>query len=146
PPGGRRPTGTRPTIRARRTRRPRGPRSTSTRAPGRSTRARPRSSATSSPNSCSGCRRNLVPRPDRIRRSARSSMIFRSPYPDVTVPAVGLAEFLLGGLTPGDAERLAAVDAATGESYRYDELVDSVGRIAGALAARGIGRGDVAAL
>jgi acyl-CoA synthetase (AMP-forming)/AMP-acid ligase II len=73
-------------------------------------------------------------------------MIFRSPYPDVTVPEVGLPEFLLGELTAEDAERVAAVDAVTGESYRYGELVEGVGRVAGALGARGIGRGDVAAL
>jgi acyl-CoA synthetase (AMP-forming)/AMP-acid ligase II len=73
-------------------------------------------------------------------------MIFRSPYPDVTVPAVGLPEFLLGGLTAEDAERIAIVDATTGESYRFGGLIDGVGRVAGALGARGIGRGDVAAL
>jgi acyl-CoA synthetase (AMP-forming)/AMP-acid ligase II len=73
-------------------------------------------------------------------------MIFRSPYPDVTVPEVGLPEFLLGELTAEDAERVAIVDAVTGESYRYSGLVEGVGRVAGALGARGIGRGDVAAL
>jgi acyl-CoA synthetase (AMP-forming)/AMP-acid ligase II len=73
-------------------------------------------------------------------------MIFRSPYPDVTVPAVGLPEFLLGELTAEDAERVAIIDAATGESYRYGGLLDGVGRVAGALGARGIGRGDVAAV
>jgi acyl-CoA synthetase (AMP-forming)/AMP-acid ligase II len=73
-------------------------------------------------------------------------MIFRSPYPDVTVPAVGLPELLLGGLTAEDAERVAIVDATTGESHRYGGLIDAVGRVAGALGARGIGRGAVAAL
>ena len=73
-------------------------------------------------------------------------MIFRSPYPDVTVPEVGLPEFLFGELTAEDAERVAIVDATTGESYRYGGLVEGVGRVAGALGARGIGRGDVAAL
>ena len=73
-------------------------------------------------------------------------MIFRSPYPDVTVPAVGLPEFLFGELTAEDAERVAIVDAVTGESHRYGELLDGIGRVAAALGARGIGRGDVAAL
>ncbi|MGI5129997.1 AMP-binding protein [Pseudonocardia sp. CA-107938] len=73
-------------------------------------------------------------------------MIFRSPYPDVTVPPVGLPEFLLGGLTADDAGRVAIVDAVTGETLRYGELADGVARIAGALAARSVGRGDVAGL
>jgi acyl-CoA synthetase (AMP-forming)/AMP-acid ligase II len=73
-------------------------------------------------------------------------MIFRSPYPDVTVPEIGLPELLLGDLTAEDAERVAIVDATTGESNRYGGLIEGVGRLAGALAARGIGRGDVAAL
>ncbi|QYN34021.1 AMP-binding protein [Pseudonocardia sp. DSM 110487] len=73
-------------------------------------------------------------------------MIFRSPYPDVTVPAVGLSELVLGEATADDAERVAIVDATSGESHRYGGLLEAVGRVAGALGARGIGRGDVAAL
>ncbi|GAA5141082.1 AMP-binding protein [Pseudonocardia adelaidensis] len=73
-------------------------------------------------------------------------MIFRSPYPDVTVPAVGLSELVFGELTADDADRVAIVDATTGESHRFGGLVEAVGRLAGALGARGIGRGDVAAL
>jgi acyl-CoA synthetase (AMP-forming)/AMP-acid ligase II len=73
-------------------------------------------------------------------------MIFRSPYPDVTVPAVGLSELLFGELAADDAERVAIVDASTGECHRYGGLVEAVRRVAGALGARGIGRGDVAGL
>ncbi|MDQ4119144.1 MAG: AMP-binding protein [Actinomycetota bacterium] len=73
-------------------------------------------------------------------------MIFRSPYPDVVVPTVGLPEFLFGELAAGDAERVAVLDATTGESYRYGELLEGIGRVAAALGARGVGRGDVAAL
>lgn len=73
-------------------------------------------------------------------------MIYRSPYPDVDIPALGLPEFLLGGLSAQDADRVATIDAVTGETHRYGRLVEDVGRVAGALGARGVGRGDVAAV
>src|SRR3954468_21406900 len=42
--------------------------------------------------------------------------------------------------------RLALVDAETGRSLTFGQLADGVRRVAGGLAARGIGRGDVVAL
>jgi acyl-CoA synthetase (AMP-forming)/AMP-acid ligase II len=73
-------------------------------------------------------------------------MIIRSPYPDVVVPPASLPEFLFDSLDPADARRPAVIDAATGQGYTFGQLTDAVHRVAGALAARGLGRGDVAAL
>src|SRR4051812_1694798 len=42
--------------------------------------------------------------------------------------------------------RLALVDAETGRSLTFGQLADGVRRVAGGLAARGVGRGDVVAL
>ncbi|MFC6089375.1 4-coumarate--CoA ligase family protein [Saccharothrix lopnurensis] len=69
-------------------------------------------------------------------------MVFRSPYPDVVVPDVSLHELLFADL--GDrSDRVALVDGGTGASLTYSQLAGAVDRMAAALAARGIGKGDV---
>jgi acyl-CoA synthetase (AMP-forming)/AMP-acid ligase II len=72
-------------------------------------------------------------------------MIFRSPYPDVTIPDVSLTPFLLR-----HAERLsdkpALVNAATGHSYTYSQLTLVVRQLAISLSQRGFSKGDVFAL
>lgn len=69
-------------------------------------------------------------------------MIFRSPYPDVTIPDVPLTPFLLR-----HAERLsgkpALIDGATGHSYTYGQMAHTVRRIAANLAQRGFHKGDI---
>ncbi|MFI5798674.1 AMP-binding protein [Streptomyces sp. NPDC051677] len=73
-------------------------------------------------------------------------MIFRSEYPDIAIPDVSLPEFLFDRLPPEVAEQPAVIDGATGHQYTYRELEQTVDRGAAALARRGLGRGDVAAL
>ncbi|MFI5801156.1 AMP-binding protein [Streptomyces sp. NPDC051677] len=73
-------------------------------------------------------------------------MIIRSNHPGVNVPETSVTEFLFGELTPEDAPRLAITDAATDRGYTYAELIHAIDRIASALAERGFGHGDVAAL
>ncbi|MDT7645593.1 MAG: hypothetical protein QOC75_2593, partial [Pseudonocardiales bacterium] len=73
-------------------------------------------------------------------------MIIRSPYPDVVVPPASLPGFLFDSLDPADARRPAVIDATTGQGYTFGQLTDAVHRVAGALATRGLGRGDVAGL
>ncbi|MGH2514631.1 MAG: AMP-binding protein, partial [Ktedonobacterales bacterium] len=72
-------------------------------------------------------------------------MVFRSPYPDVSIPAVSLAPFLLR-----HADRLldkpALVDALTGHGYTYGELTLAVRRLGISLTRRGFTTGDVFAL
>jgi 4-coumarate--CoA ligase len=72
-------------------------------------------------------------------------MIHRSPFADVEIPDVPLTEFVLR-----HAERLAdepaLIDGPTGRTITYAQLIDSVRRLAGGLAARGFGKGDVLAI
>jgi acyl-CoA synthetase (AMP-forming)/AMP-acid ligase II len=72
-------------------------------------------------------------------------MIFRSPYPDVAIPDLPLASFLLR-----QADRLARkpalIDGVTRQTYTYGEVQTAVDRIAAGLARRGFRKGDVLAL
>ena len=72
-------------------------------------------------------------------------MIFRSPYPDITIPETPLTPFVLRR-----AEELAAkpalIDGASGRAISYQELADNIGRAAAGLAARGFRKGDVFAI
>jgi acyl-CoA synthetase (AMP-forming)/AMP-acid ligase II len=72
-------------------------------------------------------------------------MVLRSPYPDVQVPDVSLTEYVLGGAA-ARGDKPALVDGATGEVTTYAQLAERVGAVAAALAADGIGKGDVVAL
>ncbi|MEV0032086.1 AMP-binding protein [Nocardia sp. NPDC050793] len=73
-------------------------------------------------------------------------MSFTSPYPDVDIPDASLYEFLFGGLTEADLDRPALLDGATGDETTYRLLRDRIDAVAGALAVRGLGVGDVAAV
>ncbi|PWH05067.1 4-coumarate--CoA ligase family protein [Brachybacterium endophyticum] len=73
-------------------------------------------------------------------------MPFRSPYPDVEIPDVTLYDLLFTSLTEEDLERPLTIDGSSGAETSYAELRDQVNAIAGALAARGVGQGDVVAL
>ncbi len=72
-------------------------------------------------------------------------MIYRSPYPDITVPDVSLTELILDR-APGRGDRPALIDAAGGATISYGELARSVETAAGGLHRLGFGRGDVAAI
>lgn len=73
-------------------------------------------------------------------------MPFRSPRPDVEIPDLTLYDLLFASLAPEDLGKVAVVDGATGAETTYGALRDQVDAIAGALAARGVGIGDVVAL
>ncbi|WP_402469036.1 AMP-binding protein [Isoptericola aurantiacus] len=73
-------------------------------------------------------------------------MAIRSPHADVEIPDVSLYDFLFAGLTDQDLEKVAVVDGPTGETTTYGALRAQVDAIAGAVAARGLGVGDVVAL
>lgn len=73
--------------------------------------------------------------------------MFSSPFPDVEIPDVSIFDYLFGSLNDdAAAQRDALIDGATNERVTYREFVDRVEAVAGALAARGIGVGDVVAL
>jgi acyl-CoA synthetase (AMP-forming)/AMP-acid ligase II len=73
-------------------------------------------------------------------------MTIASPYPDVEIPDTDVYEFLFGDLSESEADRVALVDATSGDELTYRDLVTRIDAFAGALADRGIGVGDVVAL
>jgi acyl-CoA synthetase (AMP-forming)/AMP-acid ligase II len=72
-------------------------------------------------------------------------MIFHSPFPDVTIPDVPLAAFVLR-----HADRLAhkpaLIDASSGRSLTYGALVEATRAVAAGLVPRGVRQGDVFAI
>jgi acyl-CoA synthetase (AMP-forming)/AMP-acid ligase II len=70
-------------------------------------------------------------------------MIHRSARSDVDIPGTTITGHVLDR---AHGDRVALVDAATGERLTYRELADGVDAAAGALAALGIGPGGVVAL
>jgi acyl-CoA synthetase (AMP-forming)/AMP-acid ligase II len=69
-------------------------------------------------------------------------MVFRSPFPDVEIPDVSLHQLLFGDIADR-ADRVALIDGMSGASLTYGQLAGAIDRMAAALAARGIGKGDV---
>jgi acyl-CoA synthetase (AMP-forming)/AMP-acid ligase II len=72
-------------------------------------------------------------------------MIFRSPYPEVTIPNLSITDHVFGDLT-GREGKVALIDAATGAKVTFAELRGRIRRAAGGFAARGLAKGDVIAL
>src|SRR3712207_1660243 len=72
-------------------------------------------------------------------------MIFRSPAPDVEIPDVPLARFVLGN-APRFGDRPALVDGVSGRVTTYAQLDEYVRRGASGFARRGLKKGDVVAI
>ncbi|WP_068187808.1 AMP-binding protein [Mycobacterium sp. UM_CSW] len=73
-------------------------------------------------------------------------MSFASPFPDVRIPNVPVFDYLFDGITDADRARVALVEATTGATAHYGELVDQIQAFAANLVARGVGVGDVVGL
>jgi acyl-CoA synthetase (AMP-forming)/AMP-acid ligase II len=71
-------------------------------------------------------------------------VIYHSPLPAVAVPERTVPEHVLEGARHND--KVALVDAVTGESLTYAELADQVGRTARGLVRAGIRPGDTVAI
>ncbi|SDC36878.1 Acyl-CoA synthetase (AMP-forming)/AMP-acid ligase II [Geodermatophilus telluris] len=72
-------------------------------------------------------------------------MALASRYPDVEIPDLSVPEFVLaGGASRPDSPAL--VDGLTGDSISHGQLATYVDRVAAALAARGLRKGDVVAV
>src|SRR4249920_530619 len=69
-------------------------------------------------------------------------MIFRSPYPDITIPDLPLTTFVLQH-AQRLADKPALIDGATGRTLTYGQLADGVRRTAVGLAQRGFRKADV---
>lgn len=72
-------------------------------------------------------------------------MIYRSPYPDVSVPNVSLTELVLGSAYER-GEHAALVDGSTGSVITYRALADAVEWTAGGLHRRGFRKGEIAVI
>ena len=69
-------------------------------------------------------------------------MIFRGPYPEVSIPEVALTPFVLQRAAQlGD--KPALIEGPTGRTISYAELVRSISKVAASLAARGLKKGEV---
>jgi acyl-CoA synthetase (AMP-forming)/AMP-acid ligase II len=73
-------------------------------------------------------------------------VVFRGPLPDVEIPNLSVYDYLFGSIDADDLDRVAIVDGASGAETTYRQLIGQINLVAGALAARGIGLGDVVAL
>ncbi|MBX7450271.1 4-coumarate--CoA ligase family protein [Mycolicibacterium sp. 3033] len=76
-------------------------------------------------------------------------MSFSSPFPEVDIPTASVYDYLFSGLAGPDAEhldRIALIDSTTGRQTSYREMIARIDSFAGALAARGLGVGDVVGL
>ena len=69
-------------------------------------------------------------------------MIFRGPYPDVTIPEVSLTDFIFSS-TQQIKDKPALIDGPSGRVLTYGQLEDAVRRVAASLAQRGFKKGDV---
>ncbi|HEY0080127.1 MAG TPA: 4-coumarate--CoA ligase family protein [Pyrinomonadaceae bacterium] len=72
-------------------------------------------------------------------------MIFRSPFPDVSVPEISLTELIFERARTR-TEKPALIDGLSGRTLTYGQLMEQVRRVAAGLAARGFRKGDVLAL
>lgn len=69
-----------------------------------------------------------------------------SPYPDQSIPEQSVFDFLFSDLAPEDEERAALIGGANGQVTTFGELRSRIELLAGALAARGLGLGDIVAV
>src|SRR5258708_1578594 len=69
-------------------------------------------------------------------------MIFRGPYPDVTIPEVSITDFIFQG-TDEFQDKPALIDGPSGRTLTYREFEDAVRRTAASLAQKGFRKGEV---
>ena len=73
-------------------------------------------------------------------------MSYTSPFPPLDIPKHDIFTHVLGGLTQDEASLPALTELTTDATVSYGELRERAESFAAALAARGIGKGDVVAL
>src|SRR6185312_16417965 len=80
-----------------------------------------------------------------LQGDREATMIFRSPYPDVTIPSIPLTRFVLEqAIARGD--KPALIDGPSGRTITYAQLAAAIPRVAASLARRGLRKGDVCAI
>ena len=73
-------------------------------------------------------------------------MVIASPFPDVDIPDVSVFDLLFTDIDQTDLDRIALIDVLDARTTTYRQLIEQVNAMAGAMAARGIGVGDVVGL
>lgn len=73
------------------------------------------------------------------------SLVLTSPLPDVVIPNTPLTPVVFRHVEKL-ADKPAVIDGSSGRSYTYAQLYDAVLRVAGGLAERSFGKGDVLAI
>ena len=73
-------------------------------------------------------------------------MPIASPQPPIEIPNQGVFEFTFGDIASDDEDRIAVIDIADGSETSYAHLRAYIESVAGGLAHKGIGIGDVVAL
>ncbi len=69
-------------------------------------------------------------------------MIFRGPYPDVSIPEVSLGDFIFNSIDHVK-DKPALIEGLSGRTYTYAQFKDAVQHVAASLAKRGFKKGDV---
>ncbi|MFN2492735.1 MAG: 4-coumarate--CoA ligase family protein [Pyrinomonadaceae bacterium] len=69
-------------------------------------------------------------------------MIFRGPFPEISIPETSITSFVLQN-AQAHGDKPALIDGPTGRTVTYSDLVDSITRVAASLAQRGFKKGDV---
>ncbi len=69
-------------------------------------------------------------------------MIFRGPYPDISIPSMPVTDFVLQRATEL-GNKPALIDGASGRIFSYTELAQSIQQVAANLSKRGFGKGQV---
>lgn len=72
--------------------------------------------------------------------------MIKSPYPDQVIPEQSVFDFLFSDLAEEDEGRNALIDGGSGQAITFGQLKAQIELLAGALAARGLGAGDVVAI
>ena len=72
-------------------------------------------------------------------------MIFRAPFPDVTIPEVPITPFVLQKAKEL-GNKPALIDGPSGRTYTYAQLPNLIGRLAAGLALQGVKKGEVFAI
>src|SRR2546423_14772555 len=77
--------------------------------------------------------------------NSKFCMIFRGPYPDVTIPEVSLTDFIFAS-TGQFKNKIALIDGPTGRSITYSEFEKAIRQVAAGLTKKGFKKGDVFAI
>ena len=71
-----------------------------------------------------------------------NNMIYRGPFPEVSIPDIPLTQFILSN-AKDHGDKPALIEGTTGRVITYAQLPDMINQVAASLAARGFRKGEV---